>query len=531
MFQQSDGHDGRVIIVSNRLPVVVRGDGDNLALLPAAGGLATGLRPLHETGDSIWIGWAGDLPTMPRATRKRVVRELQDRRIQPVELTRSQSHGYYNGVCNGVLWPLFHYQIDRIPLTVPEWEVYRSVNERFADAVVREYRDGDAIWIHDYHLLLVPGLVRDRLPDARIGFFLHIPFPACEIFRVAPWRREILAGMLGATVVGFHTPGYASQFEDAVRALTAFEVEPGRVTANARSVRVGAYPMGVDAAWFTAAAATEAVRMEREQLAGTSQQQLLLGIDRLDYTKGIPRRLLAYEQLLRDNPEIRGRVRLIQVAVPSRDTVPSYQKFRREIDEIVGRINGEHGTVDWTPIRYLHQSVSPTQLVALYGAADVMLVTPLCDGMNLVAKEFIASRADGDGVLLLSEFAGAAAQLPEAVSVNPYAIDEMAAAIKAALTMDVAERRRRMRALRARVAAEDITWWAASFMRDLRAERLDGRAADPAGESAAHRVALADVIADLEIPPVGIEHVKALEVLTDHVRRRVEAAAFQLRLD
>jgi trehalose 6-phosphate synthase/phosphatase len=459
---------GRVIIVSNRLPLVVRAEHDEIVLSPASGGLASGLRPLHERGESLWIGWTGDLPSVSRAARKRLVRDLQQRRIQPVELTRAESKAYYDDVCNGVLWPLFHYQIDRIPPTAPEWAVYRAVNERFAEAIVREYREGDVIWIHDYHLLLVPGLVRRQLPDAPIGFFLHIPFPAAEVFHVAPWRREILAGILGASVVGFHTPAYASQFENAVRALTAFEVRPGLVIANARPVRVGAYPMGVDAAWFTAMADDPVVLAERAQVSGTPGQQLLLGIDRLDYTKGIPRRLLAYEQLLRDHPELRGRVRLIQIAVPSRDSVPSYQRFRQEIDEIVGRINGEHATVDWTPIRYLHQSVSPAQLVALYGAADVMLVTPLRDGMNLVAKEFVASRADGDGVLLLSEFAGAAAQLPEAVSVNPYAIDEMAAAMNQGLTMGVTERRRRMSALRARVATHDITWWASRFMHDLR---------------------------------------------------------------
>jgi trehalose 6-phosphate synthase/phosphatase len=502
--------EGRVIIVSNRLPMVIRADGDEPILSPASGGLANGLRPLHEAGHSVWIGWTGDLPPLPRTARKRLIRDLHDQRIQPVELTRSESHAYYNGVCNGVLWPLFHYQIDRIPLSTPEWAVYRAINERFADAIVHEYRDGDVIWIHDYHLLLVPGLVRSRLPDAPIGFFLHIPFPAAEVFQVAPWRREILAGMLGASVVGFHTRGYASQFEDAVRALTAFEVEPGRVWANARPVRVGAYPMGVDAAWFTTMAAARPVQEERKQLAGTPGQRLLLGIDRLDYTKGIPRRLLAYEQLLRDNPELRGRVRLIQVAVPSRDGVPSYQRFRQEIDEIVGRINGEHATVDWTPIRYLHQSVSPVQLVALYGAADVMLVTPLRDGMNLVAKEFIASQPDGDGVLLLSEFAGAAAQLPEAMCVNPYAIDEMAAAMKEALTMDAAERRRRMRALRARVSAQDIRWWASRFMTDLRASELAGRVELQDG-------LLTGLVTDLEVPSVGIEHVEALEIVPDHV--------------
>ena len=508
---------GRVIIVSNRLPVVVRADEDDVSLAPAAGGLATGLRPLHESGNSIWIGCAGDLLSVPRAARKRLVRELTDRRVQPVDLTRSESQAYYDGICNGVLWPLFHYQIDRIPLTAPGWDVYRSINERFAEAVVREYRDGDVIWIHDYHLLLVPGLLRERLPEAPVGFFLHIPFPAIEVFQVAPWRREILAGMLGASVVGFHTAGYASQFEDAVRALTALEVERGRVNANGRPVRVAAYPMGVDAQWFTAAADSPEVRAERAQLCGTPDQKLLLGVDRLDYTKGIPRRLLAYEQLLRDNPDLRGRVRLIQVAVPSRDTVPCYQRFRQEIDEIVGRINGEHGTVDWAPIRYLHHSISSAQLVALYRAADVMLVTPLRDGMNLVAKEFVASRADGDGVLVLSEFAGAAAQLPEAVSVNPYAIDQMAAAIKTALTMDAGERHRRMRALRARVADQDITWWASTFMRDLR--------------RATHASGLPRLVADLQIPAVGIEHVEALEVVAHHVGPRVQAPSCELRFD
>jgi trehalose 6-phosphate synthase/phosphatase len=480
MTLRNDGsvdEPGRVIIAANRLPRVIRADEDGFRLVPAAGGLATGLRPLHENGRSIWIGWASDLTSVPRAARKHLLGELHDRRILPVELTHHEAHAYYDGVCNGVLWPLFHYQIDRIPLTVSEWDVYRTINERFAAAVVREYRDGDVIWIHDYHLLLVPGLLRHQLPDAAIGFFLHIPFPAAEVFQVAPWRREILAGMLGASVVGFHTAGYASQFEDAVRSLTAFEVDPGRVVANGRAVRVGAYPMGVDAPWFTAMADAPAVLREREQVKSASDEQLLLGIDRLDYTKGIPRRLLAYEQLLRDHPELRGRVRLIQVAVPSRDTVPSYRHFRQEIDEIVGRINGEHGSVEWTPIRYLHQSVSEAQLVALYGAADVMLVTPLRDGMNLVAKEFIASRADGDGVLLLSEFAGAAAQLRDAVFVNPYAIDEMAVAMHDALTMESGERRRRMRALRAQVAAQDVAWWASSFLGDVRPARRDERAA------------------------------------------------------
>ncbi len=506
----------RVIIASNRLPVVLRAEPDEIVLAPASGGLASGLRPLHESGDSVWIGWPGNMPRASRAARKRLACELHDRRIRAVDLTKGEARAYYDDVCNGVLWPLFHYQIDRIPLTAPEWEVYRAVNERFADAIAREYRHGDTIWVHDYHLLLVPGLLRSRLPDATIGFFLHVPFPSAEVFQVAPWRREILAGMLGADLVGFHTPGYARQFEQAVRTLTAFEVNHGSVVANARMVRVGAYPMGVDAARFTAMARDAAVQRECAQLAAAPGHQLLLGIDRLDYTKGIPRRLLAYEQLLRDNPDLRGRVRLIQVAVPSRESVPSYQRFRQEIEEIVGRINGEHGTVEWTPIRYLHQSVSPTQLVGLYASADVMLVTPLRDGMNLVAKEFIASRVDVDGVLVLSEFAGAAAQLPEAVSVNPYAVDEMAAAMKQALTMEIGERKRRMHALRARVATQDVHWWSSTFICDL---------------NATERTGPARLVADLKVPCVGVEDVEGLEVLPYHVRPEAESAAFQFRFD
>ena len=458
----------RIIIVSNRLPVVPCAHQNGVALVPASGGLATGLGPVHERGDSIWIGWAGDLSAVPRARRAQYLRELQRRGIVPIRLRRSEARAYYDGVCNSVLWPLFHYQIDRIPLTAPEWAVYRAINERFAAAVLREYRPGDAIWIHDYHLLLVPGLLRSRLPDAPIGFFLHIPFPATEVFKVAPWRREILAGLLGASVLGFHTPTYVAHFKEAIQSLTAFEVVHDVVFANDRPVHLGAYPMGVDADWFMRMATDPNVARERHQLADTPEERLLLGIDRLDYTKGIPRRLLAFERLLQDNQDLRGRVRLIQVAVPSRDGVPSYQRFRQEIDELVGRINGEHGTVGWTPIRYLHQSVSRAQLVALYSAADVMLVTPLRDGMNLVAKEFIASRVDGDGVLVLSEFAGAACELRQALSVNPYSIEELAAAMKTALAMDLGERRRRMRALRECVATQNVHWWAARFLSDLR---------------------------------------------------------------
>ncbi|HEV8319792.1 MAG TPA: bifunctional alpha,alpha-trehalose-phosphate synthase (UDP-forming)/trehalose-phosphatase [Vicinamibacterales bacterium] len=457
---------GRVIIVSNRLPFTVHANDDRITLTTAAGGLANGLRAFHEAADSLWVGWPGDASSIPRSRRAAVTRHLHDRRIVPVHLGHAEAKAYYDGVCNGVIWPLFHYLTDRLPLDPGEWSAYCEVNERFAAAVAREYRDGDVVWIHDYHLLLVPGLLRAHLRGAAIGFFLHIPFPAADVFRIIPWRREILAGLLGANVIGFHTADYASHFIDAVRSLTALEIADNKVYANDHPVEIGVYPMGVDAASFTRMADDADVLAEYRGIA-SSHQHILLGVDRLDYTKGILRRLLAYERLLRDNPDMRGRVRLIQVAVPSRGCVASYQRFRQELDELVGRINGDHGTLEWTPIRYLHQAVSRKQLVALYRLADVMLVTPLRDGMNLVAKEFIASRADGDGVLVLSEFAGAASELPEAVSVNPYDIDELTARMKGALTMEMPERRQRMAALRQRVAATDVYWWAATFLRDV----------------------------------------------------------------
>jgi trehalose 6-phosphate synthase/phosphatase len=467
----------RVIIASNRLPVVVQARGADCVVSPATGGLATGLRAFHDRGESVWIGSAGE-PPAGHSRRTRVAAALLEQRIVPVNLQRSEYKRYYDGVCNGILWPLLHYQTERIPLGAADWAAYRAVNERFAAAIVREYRAGDVIWIHDYHLLLVPRLVRDFLPDAAIGFFLHVPFPATEVFRTAPWRREILDGLLGADVIGFHTGAYAAHFLDAVRALAPPEACYETGLARERRVHVDVYPMGIDVRSFSGAASDAAVHRERALIEGGREHRLLLGVDRLDYTKGIPRRLLAYDRLLRDNPHLRGRVRFIQVAVPSRESVPSYQRLRREIDELVGRINGEHGTVDWTPIQYVHRSISHTQLVALYGAADVMLVTPLRDGMNLVAKEFVASRIDGDGVLVLSEFAGAAEQLAEAVSVNPYSVEALAATMRAALTMPEPERRRRMAALRTRVMAHDVHAWAAQFLADLRQQAAEAPQAE-----------------------------------------------------
>ena len=470
----------RLVIVSNRLPITARVREGQLSLTASSGGLATGLRGCHERLDGVWVGWPGDVSSFSGNQRDDLNRRLSERRIVPVHLTRQEVRQSYEGFSNAVIWPLFHYLLDRIPLDSRDWDTYRRVNERFADAVVEQYREGDLIWVHDYQLLLVPALLRRRLPAARIGFFLHIPFPSYEVFRTLPWRREIVEGLLGSDVIGFHTHGYVRYFRRALIHLLGLDPQTDRVVVDGRSVEIRAFPMGIDVERFEGLAASPRVHDElRAILDGSQGRRLILGVDRLDYTKGIPRRLLAFERLLEREPELRDTVRLIQVAVPSRVGVEPYQVYRRQLDELVGRIHGAWGTLTASPIHYLYRSITPQQLVALYRAADVMLVTALRDGMNLVAKEFVASRIDEDGVLVLSEFAGAAAELGEAVLINPYDIDGVATAIAGALRMPRESRAARMRALRKRVTSWPVHRWADAFLGVL------DRHTSPRGDAAA----------------------------------------------
>jgi trehalose 6-phosphate synthase/phosphatase len=414
----------RLLIVSNRLPVVAGVAGGEVQLSAAGGGLATGLRPYHESTGGLWIGWPGDVSRMTLRQRQELERQLRQRAIIAVPLSRHHVERYYNGFANRVLWPLFHYLTDRVSVDPAGWDAYQQANEAFAEAVAREYRHGDTIWVHDYQLMLVPGLLRARLPAARIGFFLHTPFPAAEVYRILPWRRQILAGLLGADLVGFHTFSYLRHFLGSLFEMPNVEPDIDRVRVDGREVHLGVFPMGVDAERFAAlASSAEVDTLVHEIQRDSAGRRIVLGIDRLDYTKGIRRRLEAVERLLTRVPERRDQVRFIQVAVPSRDELDAYRRFKRHVEEDVGRINGLCGTPSSNPVTYLHRSVSQAELVALYRAADVMLVTPLRDGMNLVAKEFVASRVDEGGVLILSEFAGAAAELDGAVMVNPYDVD------------------------------------------------------------------------------------------------------------
>jgi trehalose 6-phosphate synthase/phosphatase len=467
----------RVLIVSNRLPITVARNDGGFTITRSAGGLANGLSCAHGAEDSLWIGYPGDL----RGVRKAELRDLNagftERRLVPVALSAREVRKYYEGYSNGVLWPLFHYLLDRLDLDSGDnWETYVEVNRRFADAVAAEYRPGDLVWVQDYQLMLLPELLRERLPEAIIGFFLHIPFPSAEVFRILPQRERILRGLLGADLIGFHTFAYARHFTTAL--LHVLGLEPGvdSVQSGDRTTQFGVFPMGVDAEAFDRRARSESVAVElsriRDDLRGC---RLFLSIDRLDYTKGLRRRLLAFERLLRERPELRGAVKLLQVVVPSRTQVDSYAQFERQVDELVGHINGAFSDVNYSPIQHLYRSVDQDRLTALYRAADVMLVTPLRDGMNLVSKEFVAARSDEDGVLVLSEFAGASAELGEAIQINPYDLESQVAAFERALTMPASERRARMRSLRRRVFKSSVSHWATEFLNRLKCVEPQGR--------------------------------------------------------
>jgi trehalose 6-phosphate synthase/phosphatase len=452
-----DTSGGRVLIASNRLPVTLIEDGDRVCVGKSGGGLATGLRHVQRRCNAKWIGWTG-LPQEPRRSiRFDVDEQLRRGRMVPVHLTRRDVTRFYNGFCNGVLWPLLH---DVVPPTsdADDWETYQSVNARFADAIARELEFGDLVWVHDYHLMLVPRLVRERCPGARIAFFLHTPFPEPESFAQLPHAAALLDGLVGADTIGLHTDEYVQRFIAAVDATHHNRTRHHVIHDRRRPVVVFASPMSIDADEFRAMAGQPSVTEEALRQRGGGP--LFVGIDRLDYTKGIDERLRAFERLLEHDSALVGRARLIQIAVPTREVVSAYRRVRGEVEETVRRINARWATAAWMPIDYRYTSIDQTSLVALYRAADVMLVTPIRDGLNLVAKEFVASRIDNDGVLVLSDRAGAAAELRTALLVDPTDQRALTDAYAAALNMLPAERRVRMRHMRLRVTGHDVYRWA-----------------------------------------------------------------------
>jgi len=456
----------KLVFVSNRLPFTIVKRKGSFHLQPSAGGLATGLSSFYKAYQAIWVGWSGVAKEKIKGSeREKFEKRLKAENCYPVFLSQSDIENFYHGFCNKTIWPLFHY----FPLyTVHSkrlWEAYKRVNEIFCDEVAKVAQEDDIIWIHDYHLMLLPQFLRDRFPEATIGFFLHIPFPSFEIFRLLPWRRDVLRGLLGADLIGFHTYDYVRHFLESASSLIGCEHSFGHITAENRVIRVDAFPMGIDYQRFARAAKNPKVKQEIQRIRHiVKTRNMVLSVDRLDYTKGIPQRLEAFDLFLEKNPKYKEKITLVLVAVPSRTNVEQYKLLKAELDELVGKINGKHGTIGWIPVWYLYRCLSFTSLVALYNIADVALITPLRDGMNLIAKEFIASKMDDRGVLILSEMAGAAKELGEAIIINPNNKERIVNALKEALEMKEEEQIERNKIMRRRLQRYNVVRWANDFM-------------------------------------------------------------------
>ncbi|MGB3607604.1 MAG: bifunctional alpha,alpha-trehalose-phosphate synthase (UDP-forming)/trehalose-phosphatase [Psychroserpens sp.] len=469
----------KTLIVSNRLPLQIKLEDGKLDVEPSVGGLATGLKSVHQEGHSLWIGWSGLTAEELNDQQKQEVKTLVEKeKCASVELTQNDLENFYYGFSNRTLWPLFHYFMEYAEFENTYWESYKEVNQKFADVVLEHIEDGDTVWVHDYQLLLLPKLIKDKKPNTTIGFFLHIPYPSYEIFRTFPWREELLHGMLGADLIGFHTYDYERHFLSSVKRILRLDVNFNEVTYHDRIVKIDSFPMGIDYEKFHQSAIKQKTAQKSElqqrlddHIQSSSGAKMVLSIDRMDYTKGIPNRIRAFEYFLNKFPEYKEKVRLIMLAVPSRSNVPQYQRLKRETDELVGRINGQFATVSWTPIWYFYRSMPFENLIDLYTSSHVAMITPVRDGMNLVAKEYVATRTKQDGVLILSEMAGASKEMNEAMLINPNNFEQIADTLKYALEMPESEQRSRMKILQTRLKRYTVDKWAKEFMLSLEATK------------------------------------------------------------
>lgn len=473
----------KIHIVSNRLPLSIKKEESSFSLTPSVGGLATGMRSIYKQYGGKWIGWPG--LAKDDLTEDEIIdidKKLVEEDCEAVHLSQEEINLYYEGFSNNVIWPLFHYFAQFIDYNPQFWEAYKKVNQKFAQKALEIVEDGDIVWIHDYQLILVPEMIKSVKPNVTIGFFLHIPFPSFEVFRILPWRNELIKGMLGADLIGFHTYDYERHFFSSVRRLLGYEINFNEIHLEDRIILADAFPMGIDYEKFENKAKEIAHKtlQERSELHRelekyflvSPNRKLILSIDRLDYTKGIPNRLHAFETFLTKYPEFINQVSLIMLVVPSRDEVEQYRLLKSEIDELVGRINGRFGGVNYTPVWYFYRSLPFENLIELYSTSDVALITPVRDGMNLVAKEYIASRVNKSGVLIISEMAGAVKEMGEAIIINPNNEDEIADSIHQALTMSLEEQKRRMKYLQDRISRYDVFKWAGEFINGL--QRVEG---------------------------------------------------------
>lgn len=468
----------RLIIVSNRLPVNVETTGDEIQVIQSVGGLATGMSSVSESYNNLWIGWSGlTLGQVDKKTELLIDKQLNEMNYLPIHLSPDDLDGFYFGFSNKTIWPLFHYFTQYVHYDDQDWETYRRVNQQFADKILETATEDDLVWIHDYQLLLVPQMLREKKPKMSIGFFLHIPFPSYEIFRILPWRKEIIEGLSGADLIGFHTFDYQRHFLSTVRRLLGFEVNFNEISYGHRVIKTDIFPMGIDYEKFYDAsleqkkrAVKDKTKVQREMekyILTNPEIKLVISIDRLDYTKGIEKRLQAIDYFLENHPEYAEKITLIMITVPSRAKVAQYQQMKSEVDELVGRINGKHGTINWMPVWYFYRSFPFEDLVDLYSTCDIALVTPNRDGMNLVAKEYIATKIDKKGVLILSEMAGAARELGEAILVNPNNMKELSDAIKQAAEMPDEEQIMRNTLMQERLQRYNVKKWASHFIKSL----------------------------------------------------------------
>nr|WP_166754410.1 trehalose-6-phosphate synthase [Modestobacter marinus] len=459
--------DSPVVVVANRLPVDQVTDPDGTTRYQRSpGGLVTALEPFVAGRGGAWVGWSGAAGEAPEPF------ESGGMSLVPVGLSEEEVDRYYEGFSNASLWPLYHDVVEKPEYHRNWWDAYVQVNKRFADRAAEVAAEGAIVWVHDYQLQLVPAMLRQQRPDLTIGFFLHIPFPPYELFTQLPWRSAIIEGLLGADLIGFQQPSAASNFINLARRLHDLPYKGNTIAYEGRTVTAKAFPISIDVSSFDELARTPEVLARaaeiREELG--QPDKIVLGVDRLDYTKGIGVRLEAFEELLEDGALEAPSTVLVQVATPSRERVEHYVTMRETIEQQVGHINGVYGSIAGPAVHYFNQSMPREELAAMYRAADVMLVTPYRDGMNLVAKEYVAARGDDGGVLVLSEFAGAAAELKQALLVNPHDIAGVKAQLLRALRMEPAETAKRMRAMRRHIKKHDLDHWASSFFESLQAQ-------------------------------------------------------------
>ncbi|MCD8193923.1 MAG: bifunctional alpha,alpha-trehalose-phosphate synthase (UDP-forming)/trehalose-phosphatase, partial [Tannerellaceae bacterium] len=458
----------KLIIISNRLPVKIVDDNGAHKITRSDGGLATGLNSLTTSDDKHWIGWPG-MYLEEGEEKKKINQELESYKYHPVYLTPEQIENYYEGYSNSILWPLCHYFNTNVEYNNEYWEAYKQVNALFCDAAMQIIEPGDTVWVQDYQLMLLPAMLRERIFDVSIGYFLHIPFPSYELFRCLPERAEILHGLLGADLVAFHTHSYMRHFISAVYRVLGLDCTMDEIQLDRRIVEVDAFPMGINYEQYYDAILQPEVREKANELKTIlGEQKLMISVDRLDYSKGILLRLKSFDEFLANHPEYHEKVSFVMVVSPSRDTVEKYADLKTEIDQMVGAINGKYSTLEWMPVHYFYRSFPFEEVTALYYIADIALVTPLRDGMNLVAKEYLAAKRDRPGVLILSEMAGAANELSDAIIVNPTDTKEIENAIVEALEMPEEEQLKSLQAMQEIISVQTVQQWASDFIDELK---------------------------------------------------------------